>query len=67
MLTQTLFPAPIYQGYGRRIAERAELVFIQVAIPRKDVGLFREAVHQTDLRTPVADTVQTLLADGGSA
>jgi 3-hydroxyisobutyrate dehydrogenase-like beta-hydroxyacid dehydrogenase len=67
MLTQTLFPAPIYRSYGRRIAEQGELVFHQVAIPRKDVGLFREAARQTDLRTPVADMVQTLLLadDGG--
>lgn len=61
MLTETLFPAPIYRSYGRRIAEQGELVFSQASIPRKDVGLFREAAHQAALRTPIADMVQTLL------
>src|SRR2546421_3851179 len=41
MLTRTLFPAPIYQSYGKRIAEN-NAPFSQNAIPLKDVGLFRK-------------------------
>jgi 3-hydroxyisobutyrate dehydrogenase-like beta-hydroxyacid dehydrogenase len=67
MLTQTLFPAPIYQSYGARISENMA-PFSQTAIPLKDVGLFRNAAHEVEVRTPVSDRVLDLLrSDAGSA
>ena len=67
MLTQTLFPAPIYQSYGRRIAENTA-PFSQNAIPLKDVGLFKKTAQQVDSPTPIASLVQDLLRnDGGKA
>jgi 3-hydroxyisobutyrate dehydrogenase-like beta-hydroxyacid dehydrogenase len=54
MLTQTLFTAPIYQSYGKRIAE-GETAFGQSAIPLKDVGFFSETAHELQTPTPIAD------------
>ena len=60
MLTQTLFPAPIYQSYGKRIAENTA-PFSQTAIPLKDVGLFKKTAQQVEAPTPIASLVQDLL------
>jgi len=60
MLTQTLFPAPIYQSYGRRIAENTA-PFSQTAIPLKDVGLFKKTAQQVESPTPIASLLQDLL------
>lgn len=54
MLTQTLFPAPIYQSYGALIASGTE-AFGASAIPAKDVGLFKAAAEDAGLPTPVAE------------
>ncbi len=61
MLTQTLFPAPIYQSYGKRIAENAA-PFNQSGIPIKDIGLFTTTAQQTVVATPVADLLANLLS-----
>jgi 3-hydroxyisobutyrate dehydrogenase-like beta-hydroxyacid dehydrogenase len=67
MLTQTLFPAPIYQSYGTRIAEKTA-PFGQSAIPLKDVGLFKSTAQQVELPTPIADHLYGLLrSDEASA
>ena len=50
MLTQTLFPAPIYQSYGKRIAE-GTASFGQSKIPLKDVGLFRRTAREGGVPT----------------
>jgi len=60
MLTQTLFPAPIYQNYGKRIAEN-KMPFSQNAIPLKDVGLFKKAAQQVESPTPIAGLLYDLL------
>ena len=60
MLTQTLFPAPIYQNYGKRIAERSA-IFGQSKIPLKDVGLFQKTAQQVESPTPVARLLEDLL------
>lgn len=60
MLTSTLFTAPIYQSYGRRIAEKGA-PFSQSAIPFKDVGLFKETALQVESSTPVANLLHDLL------
>ena len=64
MLTQTLFTAPIYKNYGRRIAENTA-PFSQNAIPLKDVGLFKKTAQQVDSPTPIANLVQDLLRSEG--
>lgn len=60
MLTGTLFAAPIYQSYGRRIAE-GPVLFGTNPIPLKDVGLFRETASKSDLPTPIAALLENLL------
>jgi len=60
MLTRTLFSAPIYQSYGKRIAENAA-PFSQNAIPLKDVGLFKKTAQQVDSPTPIASLLHDLL------
>ncbi len=60
MLTHTLFPAPIYQSYGKRIAEKTA-PFSQSAIPLKDVGLFKKTAQQVESPTPIAGLLHDLL------
>ena len=60
MLTQTLLPAPIYQSYGRRIAENTA-PFSQNAIPLKDVGFFKQTAQQVESPTPIARLLHDLL------
>ena len=60
MLTQTLFPAPIYQNYGKRIAESAS-PFSQTAIPLKDVGLLKKTAQEVEAPTPIANLLYELL------
>jgi 3-hydroxyisobutyrate dehydrogenase-like beta-hydroxyacid dehydrogenase len=60
MLTHTLFPAPIYQNYGKRIAEN-NAPFSQNAIPLKDVGLFKKTAQRVESPTPVASLLHDLL------
>ena len=67
MLTQTLFPAPIYQSYGKRIAEKTA-PFSQSRIPLKDVGLFKKTAQQVESPTPIASLLHDLLrSDEGRA
>ncbi len=60
MLTQSLFPAPIYQNYGKRIAEQTT-PFSQNAIPLKDTGLFKRTAQQVESPTPIANLLYDLL------
>ncbi|MBI1258696.1 MAG: NAD-binding protein [Chloroflexi bacterium] len=60
MLTSTLFSAPIYQAYGRRIAE-GNLLFDQTAIPFKDAALFKTTAEQVNSPTPIASLMFDLL------
>jgi 3-hydroxyisobutyrate dehydrogenase-like beta-hydroxyacid dehydrogenase len=67
MLTQTLFPSPIYQNYGKRIAEKTAS-FSQSAIPLKDLGLFKKTAQQAESSTPIASLLLDLLrSDEGRA
>ncbi len=62
MLTRTLFPAPIYQNYGMRIAENTKASpFSQSKIPLKDVGLFKTTAQQVESPTPIASLLYDLL------
>jgi 3-hydroxyisobutyrate dehydrogenase-like beta-hydroxyacid dehydrogenase len=60
MLTQSLFPAPIYKAYGKMIAENT-LPFGQSQIPLKDIRLFREAAEGRHVPTPLAHLLETRL------
>jgi len=67
MLTSTLFSAPIYQSYGKRIVENVS-PFSQNKIPLKDVGLFQKTAQQVESPTPIAHLLSNLLSsDAGSA
>jgi 3-hydroxyisobutyrate dehydrogenase-like beta-hydroxyacid dehydrogenase len=64
MLTQSpmLFPSPIYQRHGSRIAANTSASpFGQNKIPQKDVGLFKEAAQRVESPTPVANLLHDLL------
>jgi 3-hydroxyisobutyrate dehydrogenase-like beta-hydroxyacid dehydrogenase len=61
MLTSTLFAAPIYQSYGKRIAE-GTAPFSQNAIPRKDVGLLQTTAQQVESPTPIAHLLSDFLS-----
>ena len=65
MLTRTLFPAPIYQSYGKMIAEKT-LTLGQSKIPLKDLGLLTATAQQVAVPTPLADFLLGLWADGGN-
>lgn len=64
MLTQTLFCAPIYQNYGRMIAENPEYYahHSRGPIPLKDVNLFKETASQVEVQTPLAHLLHTILS-----
>ena len=66
MLTQTLFTAPIYQSYGKRIAE-GTASFPQSAIPVKDLGLFKATAEQVGSPTPIASLLRDLMQGGTNA
>jgi 3-hydroxyisobutyrate dehydrogenase-like beta-hydroxyacid dehydrogenase len=61
MLTQSLFPAPIYQSYGKMIADKKAAVFSQSPIPIKDLGLFESTAQDVRLPTPIAHHLLDLL------
>jgi 3-hydroxyisobutyrate dehydrogenase-like beta-hydroxyacid dehydrogenase len=66
MLTQTLFPAPIYQSYGRMIAERS-VAFSQSDIPLKDLGLFRKTAERAASPATISGVLLDLLREQAGA
>ena len=59
MLTQTLFPAPIYQTYGRMIAEGTSTIG-QSPIPAKDLALFKNAAQSVTSPQAIASLLIAL-------
>lgn len=59
MLTTTLFTAPIYQSYGKRIADKQPAM--QSPIPLKDMGLFQRTAEQVGSPAPIVDRLLELL------
>ncbi|MEO7112588.1 MAG: NAD(P)-dependent oxidoreductase [Polyangiaceae bacterium] len=59
MLTTTLFPSPIYQNYGRRIADK--LPAFESPIPEKDMGLFKKTAEQVGAPTQIVDRLLEIL------
>jgi len=66
MFTQTLFPIPIYQHFGRQFALNPAPLF-RSWIALKDVGLFEEMARQQDSQAPLADLLHRLLGNNASA
>jgi 3-hydroxyisobutyrate dehydrogenase-like beta-hydroxyacid dehydrogenase len=60
MLTTTLFPAPIYQTYGRAIAAKM-VPTVRSPIPAKDLGLFIRTAEEVGAPSPVAKLMRELL------
>lgn len=60
MLTQTLFTAPIYQSYGKMIAEKKASI-AQSPIPGKDLALFESSAQQAGSQAPLAHHLRSLL------
>ena len=52
MLTETLFPSPIYRNYGKAIAEGKNLLSAS-QIPAKDLGLFSRLAQEHALPHPI--------------
>ncbi len=59
MLTETLFPSPIYRSYGSAIAEKKD-VFNTSPIPAKDLGLFRKVAEEYSIPHPITQTLLQL-------
>ena len=51
MLTETLFPSPIYRSYDSAIAEKKHVINTS-PIPAKDLGLFRQLAEEFALPHP---------------
>ncbi|OXM85985.1 6-phosphogluconate dehydrogenase [Paenibacillus rigui] len=63
MLTSTLFAAPIYQSYGKMIAEKSTTIS-QSKIPQKDVSLFLAAAQNAQFPAPLAGLLLDMLEGG---
>ncbi len=61
MLTKTLFPSPVYQRFGRMLAEKAPL-FQQSRIPEKDTCLLLSSARHAGLPMPIGETLLEAMA-----
>ncbi len=59
MLTETLFPSPIYRSYGSAVAEKKDVLNTS-PIPAKDLGLFRTLAEEYALPHPITLTLLQL-------
>jgi len=58
LVTNTLFAAPVYKGYGAQILEeRFEPAGFQLVLGRKDVGLAQSAGESGNVNLPLADAL----------
>jgi 3-hydroxyisobutyrate dehydrogenase-like beta-hydroxyacid dehydrogenase len=60
MLTQTMFPAPIYRSYGNLILN-GKASLRGTPIPTKDIGLFEAAACRAGTKAPIAEMLRHLL------
>lgn len=67
IMGKTLFSSPIYQSYGPTIAAGAGLDAAAVSLALKDNRLLREAAEDAQVPVPLAERIQGLLRDTGSA
>lgn len=59
MLTETLFPSPIYRNYGKAIADKMNVINTS-PIPAKDLGLFHQLAEGHALPHPITQTLLQL-------
>ncbi len=65
LMSSTLFPGPVYGGYGGRIAARDyEPVGFRLALGLKDVGLGRQAAADLGRSLPLTERLVTALERG---
>jgi len=58
-LTQTLFPCPVYQGYGKRIAENSyEPAGFRLALGLKDIQLLLQTAGASPMPMPLASLLR---------
>ncbi len=64
LITNTLFPGPVYQGYGRMIADnRYEPALFKAKLGLKDVRLALSAAEAVNVALPVASLVRDNLIE----
>jgi 3-hydroxyisobutyrate dehydrogenase-like beta-hydroxyacid dehydrogenase len=64
IITSTLFPGPVYQGYGTMIAERRyEPALFKARLGLKDVRLAMAAAEAVDTPLPIASLLRDNLID----
>ncbi len=64
LITNTLFPGPVYQGYGRMIADRRyEPALFKAKLGLKDVRLALSAAEAVNVALPVASVVRDNLIE----
>ncbi len=64
LITNTLFPGPVYQGYGRMIADRRyEPALFKARLGLKDVRLALSAAESVNVALPVAKVVRDNLIE----
>lgn len=62
---QTIFGCPIYQNYGRIVAERAfEPAGFKLELGMKDVRLVRDTAERAEVPMPVADLLHARILSG---
>ena len=59
MLTEALFPSPIYRNYGKAIAEKKHVLNTSL-IPAKDLRLFRHLAEEHALQHPITQALLQL-------
>jgi len=68
LLSSTLFAAPVYQGYGRLLAERRyEPAGFTATLGRKDVDLALQAAQARHVPMPLAEVLRTALDEAIAA
>ncbi|MEV6773734.1 NAD(P)-dependent oxidoreductase [Nocardia sp. NPDC051030] len=72
LLTSTLFPGPVYTGYGSMIAERRyQPAGFTTVLGRKDLNLALDAATDHDIPLPIGQLLRTVfdqaIADGRGA
>lgn len=63
MLTETLFPAPIYRNYGKAFAEKKNPLTAS-PIPAKDLGLFSQLAEEHAQANPITQALLKLTLAG---
>ena len=61
LLTEKLFPSPIYRSYGKALAENKDALG-KSPIAAKDLGLFRQLAEEQSVSNPITQTLLRLTA-----